>query len=87
MRKRTSIYIDEELWERFKKHAAAKGVEVSSLLEELMKDELGDYLYEALSELIGSESYEIDFEPVEPKGPVSPVVREMRDERERRIFG
>ena len=87
MRKRTSIYIDEELWERFKKHAAAKGVEVSSLLEELMKDELGDYLYEALSELIGSESYEIDFEPVEPKGPVSPVVREIRDERERRILG
>jgi len=87
VRKKTSVYVDEELWERFKKHAAAEGVEVSSLLEELMKDELGDYLYEALSELIGSESYEIDFEPVEPKGSVSPIVREMRDERERRILG
>jgi len=87
VRKKTSIYIDEGLWERFKKHAAAEGVEVSSLLEELIKDELGDYLNEALSELAGSENYEIDFEPIEPKGPVSSIVREMRDERERRILG
>jgi len=87
VRKKTSIYVDEELWERFKRHAAARGVEVSRLLEELMMEELGDYLDELLGELSGPESYELDFEPVEPSGPVGPIVREMRDERGRSLLG
>jgi hypothetical protein len=87
MRRRTSVYVDGELWERFKRHAAARGVEVSSLLEELMREELGDYLDEALGELAGSGGYELDFEPAEPRGPVSPVVREMRDGRKRGLLG
>ena len=87
MRRKTSVYVDGELWERFKRYAAARGVEVSSLLEELMREELGDYLDEALGELAGSEGYELDFEPVKPRGPVSSVVREMRDERERGLLG
>uniref|UniRef100_A0A7C1CGC9 CopG family transcriptional regulator n=1 Tax=Thermofilum adornatum TaxID=1365176 RepID=A0A7C1CGC9_9CREN len=87
MRRKTSIYVDGDLWERFKKHAVARGVEVSSLLEELMREELGDYVDEALGVLAGSDSYELDFEPVEPKGPVSQCVREMRDERERGLLG
>jgi hypothetical protein len=87
VRRKTSVYVDGELWERFKRYAAARGVEVSSLLEELMREELGDYLDEALGELAGSGGYELDFEPVEPRGPVSPVVREMRDERERGLLG
>jgi hypothetical protein len=87
MRRKTSVYVDGDLWERFKKHAVARGVEVSSLLEELMREELGDYVDEALGELAGSDSYELDFEPVEPKGSVSQFVREMRDERERGLLG
>jgi len=61
--------------------------EVSRLLKELMGKELGDYVDEALGVLAGSDSYELGFEPVEPKGPVSLFVREMRDERERGLLG
>jgi hypothetical protein len=87
MRRKTSVYVDGDLWERFKRYAVARGVEVSSLLEELMREELGDYVDEALGALAGSDSYELDFEPVEPKGSVSQFVREMRDERERGLLG
>jgi hypothetical protein len=84
---KTCVYVDEGLWERFKRLAVTRGVEVSSLLEELMREELGDYVDEALGVLAGSDSYEIGFEPVEPKGPVSQFVRETRDERERVLLG
>jgi len=86
VRRKISVYVDGGLWERFKRHALAKGVEVSRLLEELMREELGDYVDEALAELAGSDSYELDFEPVGPKGPVSHFVREMRDGRERGLL-
>jgi len=87
MRKKISIRVDGKLWERFKRYAAVRGVKASSLLEELMKEELGDYLYEALDELAGLESHEPDFEPAEPKGAASSMVGEMRSERERRLLG
>ena len=50
-------------------------------MEEPIREELGDYVDEALGELAGSDSYELGFDPVEPKGPVSLFVRETRDER------
>lgn len=79
---KTSIYVDRDLWERFKRHAARRGIDVSSLLEELMMDEMADYLLsEELSRLGISEDYEVDFEPVEAKGAVSELIRVMRDER------
>ena len=81
------MYVDVELWERFKKYAEKRGVGASRLLEELMREELGDYVDEALGELAGSDSYELDFEPVELKGSVSQFVRVMRDERERGLLG
>lgn len=81
------MYVDVELWERFKKHAVERGSGASRLLEELIREELGDYVDEALGELASSDSYEISFEPVEPKGSVSQFVREMRDERERVLLG
>ena len=34
---KTSIYIDEELWREFKKHATEQGLNSSELLEELIK--------------------------------------------------
>jgi hypothetical protein len=87
VRRKISVYVDVELWERFKKHAVERGVGASRLLEELIREELGDYVDEALGALAGSDSYELDFEPVEPKGPVSWFVRVMRDERERGLLG
>lgn len=78
---KTSIYADKELWEKYKSSLARRGVEVSRALEELIRDELVEDL---LDEAIGGEAggYEIDFEPVKPKGGlVSVFVRAMRDER------
>jgi hypothetical protein len=86
MRKKVSVYVEGELWERFKRHAAAMGTTASGLLEELMKEELGDHLIEALSKLAGSEGSETDFKPVEPGSPVSDLVGEMRRDRERRLL-
>ncbi|MCE4621019.1 MAG: ribbon-helix-helix domain-containing protein [Desulfurococcales archaeon] len=85
---KTSIYIDKELWEKFKRLAAMRGVEVSRLLEEMISEQLLDeYLSQALLELAGSNDYEIDFEPVKPRSGynVSELVRRMRDERADRI--
>lgn len=80
-RKKTSIYVDEEVWTEFKRYAVDKGMDVSSLLEEIMKEELLSYLGDVLSKIAGSEDYQINFEPIEPKGAVSMLIREMRDER------
>lgn len=83
-RGKTSIYIDRELWAKFKVYAARQGKEVSRILEEmireeLVEEELADIVAEEVSKI---EDYEIDFEPVEPKGAsVSELIRVMRDER------
>jgi len=79
LKKRTSIYIEDELWERFKVRASTKGVEVSSLLEELIREELADQVSKALEELAGPEDYQLDFDPVKPREPASSLIREMRD--------
>ncbi len=86
---KTSVYVDEELWEGLKRRALEAGVEVSALLEELIRDEVPEFaLSEALLELAGAEDYCIDFEPVElTEGLVSELVREMRDERARGVPG
>lgn len=81
---KTSIYVDRELWAKFKEHALRIGKDVSSLLEDIMKDEaIEQTLSKALLELAGSEIYcEIDFKPIKPKeGLVSELIRVMRDER------
>ena len=41
-----------------------------------------EILDEMLYELVGGEDYEVDFEPIKPRGcPVSAMVRVMGDER------
>ena len=81
-RMKTSIYVDRELWERFKEHALKSGVEVSRLLEDIMADEAVELtLGNALAKLAGQEGYEMAFEPIEPKeATVSELIRTMRDE-------
>ncbi|MBO3842475.1 MAG: hypothetical protein FGF48_08690 [Candidatus Brockarchaeota archaeon] len=60
-----------------------KRVEASKMLEEIMREEMAeDFLEQALKDLKDYEGREIDFEPVEPEGgPVSELIRVMRDER------
>ena len=81
---KTSVYVDGDVWARFKEHAVRMGRDVSSLLEDLMRDEVAvQVLEDSLLELTGGEScYEIDFEPIKPReGLVSELIRVMRDER------
>ncbi|MGC9091619.1 MAG: ribbon-helix-helix protein, CopG family, partial [Fervidicoccaceae archaeon] len=40
LRVKTSIYVDKELWEKFKTYAMRRGREVSELLEEAIRDEM-----------------------------------------------
>jgi len=85
---KTSIYIDRDLWDRLKIHAARRGVEVGSLLEEMIREELVDVtLDKALLEAAGQEDRVLDFDPVEAKGPVSGLVRASRYERADNISG
>lgn len=86
---KTSIYIDKELWDKFKKHASKKGVEASRLLEEIIRDEIiDDTLEHILLDLASSEGYEIDFEPMKTrKGTVSELIRVMRNERSNNLLG
>lgn len=83
-RTKTSIYVDRELWERFRRYARSKGIEVSRLLEEMIREEmLEEELSNAIDELGVGELEELDFEPITPKGGlVSTLVRELRDERD-----
>ncbi len=81
---KTSIYLDQDLWRRFKEYALKKGISVSRLIEEIIADEMIEvYLDKVLLELTGSDNYEIDFEPIEPKRGyrVGNLVRSMRGER------
>ncbi len=78
---RTSVYLDREVWEAFKAAARMRRVEVSRLLEEILREEVAMGLEGALIDLAGEIDYEVDFEPVRPSAPVSPLVREMRDAR------
>nr|MDO8063514.1 hypothetical protein [Candidatus Freyrarchaeum guaymaensis]HDO80729.1 hypothetical protein [Candidatus Bathyarchaeota archaeon] len=86
MKAKTSVYVDRDLWEKFKVLSASRKTDVSSLLKELIREETMEQLDEALSEL-GLESGELDFEPVKVSKPVSGLVRVMRDERRDGISG
>ncbi|MBS7611448.1 ribbon-helix-helix domain-containing protein [Candidatus Bathyarchaeota archaeon] len=82
---KTSIYVDKDLWRSFKEYSSKSGIEVSRMLEELIKDAIIEVeLNRAFTEMGGG--YEIDFDPVEPKGPVSSFIRVMRDERANSVF-
>ena len=77
---RVSIYIDEDLWRKFERYAAEKGLSASELLEELIREELMTGLNSLIPE--GEDYPEPNFDPIKPREPVSGFVREMRDERD-----
>ncbi len=86
VRKKTSVYIDEELWKKVKKIASELDLEVSFLLEEMIREEIGENAEAALRDMVDTFISELDFEPVKLReGLVSELVREMRDERSDRI--
>lgn len=89
VRSKTSIYVDKDLWQRFKQHTVRSGLQVSKALESLMEEEMVDgVLDRAFSQAIGGESYELDFEPIEPReATVSELVRVMRDDRTDSLLG
>lgn len=84
MKAKTSIYVDEELWRLFKKRAALRGLDISSLLEEAMWEEVG--VSAELERFVGQvgEEVGVDFDPVEVEGGlVSELIGEMRRGRTR----
>ena len=83
---KTSVYVDKGLWTSFKQYASKCGVEVSKMLEELIRDALIEVeLDKALAEMRAS--YEVDFDPIEPREKtISCLVNVMRDERENSLF-
>jgi len=85
---KSSIYIDEDLWRALKRWAVEMDLEISSLLEELIKDNLMIGIEEELVEMGGDLSdVEIDFEPIKPvEGLVSILIRDLRDERENSLL-
>jgi len=84
LKAKTSIYVDEELWRLFKKRAALRGLDISSLLEEAMWEEVG--VSAELERFVGQvgEEVGVDFDPVEVEGGlVSELIGEMRRGRTR----
>lgn len=57
------------MWEKFKSIASRNGLEVSQKLEKIIMDEITeDFLNQIITDIKETESYEIDFEPLSPKG-------------------
>ncbi len=81
---KTSVYLDEELWKEFKELAQREKSEVSRLLEEALMNYL---INEVLRDVDDSE-VPLWFEPLKVEGESSErLVREMRDDREKRLLG
>lgn len=80
---KTTIVIDKDLWSRFKAKLLEEGVdEVSSVIEEMIREELVDKVVDSLNELIGGELIQV-VEPVKPlaESAAEKVVRELRESR------
>ena len=80
---KASIYVDSDLWRRFRDYAKRRGVDASRLLEEVMLEAmLEEEVQRALEAMSELQPLEPSPEPVEPRGgTVSELVREMRNER------
>lgn len=68
---RTSIYIDAAVWRRLREEAAREGVDVSQMLERILREYFAE---------VPAASEELDFDPMDLGVVASAVVREMRDE-------
>ena len=79
----TTIVVDKDLWSKFKAKLLDEGVdEVSSVIEEMIREELVDKVVDSLNELIGGELIQA-VEPVKPLAETAAekVVRELMESR------
>jgi len=82
---KTSIMIDEELWETFKvKASSKKGLKgVSRAVEEALEEELSEQVVtEALENMCPRRSSDLEVKPVKPTVATSAgkVIRELREQ-------
>jgi len=85
-KKKISIIIDRDLWERFKTKIIGKKnlKELNKAVEEAIKEKLcEDLIVETIEELLGSEKPPLVITPVKPKiqTDAGKTVRELRDSR------
>ena len=85
-KKKISIVIDRDLWERFKTKIIGKKdlKELNKAVEEAIKEKLcEDLIVETIEELLGSEKPPLVITPVKPKiqTDAGKTVRELRDSR------
>jgi len=82
MKAKTSIYVGKDKWAQLRGRAARRDLQASDLFEEMMdNDAASECLPAGLLDAGAPEQVEIDLEPVEPKGSVSPLVRGESDGR------
>ncbi|HLH45451.1 MAG TPA: hypothetical protein VKV31_01670 [bacterium] len=83
---KTSVYVDRELWERFKMTFRSRGL--TRVLEEALEEKLLEESLEGvLPPLDNTWSVEVNFEPVTPKKSVSGLVKVGRRRREKSLSG
>jgi hypothetical protein len=81
---KTSVYVDRELWERFKKTFRSRGL--TRVLEEALEEKLLEESSEGvLPPLDNAWSVEVNFEPVTPRKSVSGLVKVERRRREKSL--
>ena len=87
MKAKKSISIDNEIWMELKNLALQRGKDISSILRDVIENELYLNLDKSLMEYSGYSKSGIDFDPIKPYVKVSGLVRSMRNDRESRGSG
>jgi predicted DNA-binding protein len=85
MKVKTSISIDNEIWMELKNLAIQRGMDISSILKDIIENELYLDLDKSLMKYSKHGDSNLDFDPIKPKSKVSDLVRSMRNDRESRI--
>jgi predicted DNA-binding protein len=85
MKVKTSISIDNEIWMELKNLAIQRGMDISSILKDIIENELYLDLDKSLMKYSKHGDSNLDFDPIKPKSKVSDLVRSLRDDRESRI--
>ena len=85
MKVKTNISIDNEIWMELKNLALQRGKDISSILKDVIENELYLNLDKSLMKYSKCGKSDLDFDPIKVKSKVSDLVRSMRDDREGRI--
>ncbi len=84
---KTSIYIDEDVWLSLREKAVRLGVDVSDLLEVIVRENLEIGLLELLDVAVKDYNAPIELEPIDLGTESSSIVRELRDGRANKLLG